>query len=55
MAWLFGYLLTGFFFHFLGASVWKFPNKIEWYWELMAIAFWPLAICLAICRKIADR
>ncbi len=55
MAWLFGYLLVGFFMHFLGTSVWKFANPVEWYWELAAITLWPLAVCLVVCKRIADR
>lgn len=52
MDWLFGYLLFGFFLHFLGTSVWKFPSGVEWYWDLAAIAFWPLAILLVIGNKL---
>lgn len=60
MAWLLGYLLFGFFLHWAGyrscAARGDPPPIIEWYWELIAIATWPLVlIVVSLPKSIRDK
>ena len=60
--WLLIYLLVGFALHFCGSML--RVSRIEWQWELAAVALWPVATLMALIgvgsnyrkrRKYIDR